>query len=126
MEYTTYTRSFSFWNAFSFQELNYSDGAGTKCSLCLHGLAVQWKVLLALCPNAPIVCCVPKWEVFQTDLPHLSFRATMWENQGKVLRPREKIFVSGKQENETPEEGCDDAKCVLLDFPRQLNFIVCH
>lgn len=93
MEYTTYTRSFSFWNAFSFQELNYSDGAGTKCSLCLHGLAVQWKVLLALCPNAPIVCCVPKWEVFQTDLPHLSFRATMWENQGKVLRPREKILL---------------------------------
>lgn len=50
-------------------------------------------MLLALCPNAPIVCCVPKWEVFQTDLPHLSFRATMWENQGKVLRPREKILL---------------------------------
>lgn len=49
-----------------------------------------------------------------------------------MRKPREsaetqgKDFVSGKQENETPEEGCDDAKCVLLDFPRQLNFIVCH
>lgn len=80
---------------------------------------------LTVCPSAPIMCSVPKWEVFQTDLPHLSCRATL-------RKPREsaetqgKDFVSGKQENETPEKGCDGAECVLLDFPRQLNFIVCH